>query len=139
MPALAQHGRAVMVVPVNPEDYPYFLVMDVAQAEAGSLPVIVITGCFGDFRMEGADGESNPGFLGFDEENPVQLELAETYEALLPEDFSNNIMANFPQEDILGWWARQTEEYAPLTFFAVVTLNELNQITGLEYQYFPWG
>jgi hypothetical protein len=125
---------------VNPENYPYFYVMDIRQVETDTSSAIMLSGCFGDFKATEDKAEPDLDVLGFDEEHPVELRLKDTCEVLLPEDFGDNIMVNLPCKDILQWYTAKNEgETDPLTFYAVLTLDESNQVTKLEYQYFPWG
>ncbi len=138
--ALAQGSETENAFAVNPENYPFFYVMGISKAETEVSNAIVVSGCFGDFQLKDNDGEADLDIFGFDEENPVELMLADTCEVLMPADFGDNIVTNLPCEDILQWFATQNvEEDMPFTFYAVVTLDESNQVTKLEYQYFPWG
>lgn len=138
--ALAQGSTGEKALAVNPEDYPYFYVMGIKQPETDAPSAVLVSGCFGDFKTNEDEAEADLTVLGFDEENPVELRLADTCEILLPADFSDNIMINLPCNDILQWFAAQNkDETMPLTFYAVLTLDETNQVTKLEYRYFPWG
>ena len=138
--ALAEGNAAETVSAMNPESYPYFYVMGISKAETQTSPVIVVNGCFGDFLLNEDDGEADLDVFGFDEENPVELKLSDDCVVLMPMDFDDNIVVNLPCEDILQWFAAQNEgKEEPFTFYAVLTLDEANQVTKLEYQYFPWG
>lgn len=137
--AWAQGTGTVTENALNPENYPWFLVLSIRQTDDSS--PIVVTGCFGDYvTAEDAEVTEDMQALGFDRENPLELLLADSCEILLPADFSDNIMDNLPCEDILQWYADRSEEVGePITFNAEVTLDETNQVIKLEYVYFPWG
>ena len=138
--APAQGGDAGKALALNPENYPYFYVMGISQAQADASSAIVVNGCFGDFQLSDADGEADLDVSGFDEENPVELSLAEDCVVLMPVDLNENVITNLPCQDILQWFAEQSGgEAEPFTFYAVITLDETNQVTQLAYQYFPWG
>lgn len=138
--ALAQGSDTEKAAAINPENYPYFYVMGISQPETEASSFIVVNGCFGDFQLKDDDGEVDLDVLGFNEETLVEIKLADTCEVLMPEDFDDNIVVNLPCEDILQWFAAQNEgKEEPFTFFAVLTLDDSNQVTKLEYQYFPWG
>jgi len=138
--ALAEGSAAQAVSAMNPENYPYFYVMGISTVETQTSPVIVVKGCFGDFLLNEDDGEADLDVFGFDEENPVELKLSDDCAVLMPMDFDENIVLNLPCQDILQWFAAQNEgKEEPYTFYAVLTLDQTNQVTKLEYQYFPWG
>ena len=138
--AQAQGSTAEKAIAFNPENYPYFYVMDIKQSKTDASSAVLVSGCFGDFKPNEDEAEADLTVLGFDEEDPVELRLADTCEILLPADFCDNILANLPCNDILQWFTvRNKDETMPLTFYAVLTLDEANQVTKLEYQYFPWG
>ena len=123
---------------INPENYPYFYVTKITQTEESS--PVVISGCFGDFQNTGDDSGANLQTFGFDESSPVTLPLATDCEILLPKDLLDNITENIPCDDILRWFQAQSEALElPFTFYAVLTLNESDQVTKLAYQYFTWG
>ena len=126
---------------LNPEGYPYFMVLEIAEApqSEGLLPVTV-TGCFGDYLYgeDDLDLESR----GFDREHPCTVQLAADCEILMPVDFCDNIMDIFVCDDLLGWYLSQddfVDDDEPLSFHATLQFNGEEIVTKMEYVYFPWG
>ncbi len=137
---LAEGNAAEAVGAINPENYPYFYVLGISQTDADASSAIVVKGCFGDFLLTDDDGEADLDLFGFDEENPVELLLADDCVVLMPMDFDENIALNLPCQDILQWFAGQNEGgEEPFSFYAVLTLDDKDQVTQLAYQHFPWG
>ena len=94
--ALAQISSTENAVPINSENYPYFYVMGISQPQAEASSSILLKGCFGDFQSNDSDGEADLNVFGFDEENPIELKLADDCLIFTPMDFDENIATNHP-------------------------------------------
>ena len=126
---------------LNPEGYPYFMVLEVAEGPQveGLLP-LTVKGCFGDYQMY--DDEEDVSSMGFDMDNPCAVQLAEDCEILMPVDFYDNIMDVVPCEDLLAWYQQQSDGEnmdIPLSFHTKLEFNDQGFVTRMEYVYFPWG
>ncbi|MBQ3079493.1 MAG: hypothetical protein IJC48_05770 [Clostridia bacterium] len=117
----------------NPLNYPLFLVDNVYTPDSSG--IVCIEGSFGDYAFP-AD-EENLVFVGFDEENPVTVSLAEDCKIKLFADFDN--LNNLVEvEDLLAWYEDACELLGfSFSFHAVPEMNENGQITSLEYFYIP--